>query len=1265
MKTLIPIRTAFLLVLMFGAIQAGAKDVYIRPGIATGSSPTVANSTETDPAPFSELRAYLLAYDASTDNKLNVYFQNGGEQNKYNVTDISTTASDRFLTFNATPGAVNELEVTFLPITPSGGGAKGVIFDGDGTTITRFIQLTGDASNPMSLSIEDVRIEYFKSNANNSSGSSSLFTIAEGSTLTLDDVVIDQIESNQLSFAYQPSGSSFAIKNSTLSNMSIGGNLTNSVISSAGVLSFENCTLDTWITQGSIILGTSGCNLSLNGCIIKNFIINSGMQVKSIIELPLSTNLEVTNCEFTNNSFFSLITSLSKGGYIVNTGGQMLMSQNTFTANTATGRGSFIRITGGVSEICFNSFYDNTIANGGLLDLADGTPVMYNNTLSGNNTSNNTNPSIIMGGVNARLINNTIYNSGNVSISNASCRVINNIVTGNGATITGMVDATTCLRNISGGIYYPTGITGGGEDITTDFNLQFNIALTGTSAGNGKAVHELINVHLSDATHAILKRGGTLSDLTGVLTDVSVLAVDQKGMERPNEISIGTIDLHNYIVTNRNIVVTFDSRYTASKTPAPITLDIVDYILTYPENITGAETSVAYSTTTLPNGILSPLPGTKVTFTPKITGGNYTGGSEPAAFDFTVSANDGSLSYTKTGSITITVVDIGLGSLPGLIEPGDFPLTCYDYMGTVTFTSSYRFITSYTGSTPPTGIQPPALNPSAQRMYGFSIPLVGDLDGDGYPEIIGTGKRDGSTSLDPYYNFLHIYNGQTGKLISRLPFDLLEGKREANRNSGYHSSPSIIALVDSDRDGKIEVIAAFPGTSTTSSGSGTFPYLNKLVSYVLTPVKSNGVTTSYTMALNPRWSGAQPQYNTGATSFQKAIPQIVDIDGDGDAEVVVYNKIYSAVTGQLKVTLETLGSTAYVGSATANAESQDGYIGFSYIYDLDLDGKYDVVAGGKVYYNIDVNAGTYSTRNFTAGTGISDGRTGVADIDGDGIPDIVVVNRASSSSLNIYVWDPGFLEIDGGGNVVRKASLTPLTLSNLKAYRSLPLAKRGTGTNSYVYIGDIDGREQVYNGKTYRLPEIAILGGTLSYTTPIHPNVAGITIANGGIPTSGHSGTSGSGHQDTGPAGALAAVTWDPSDSSLKLSFVLGHNDTSGNTGFTMFDFDNDGMMEICYRDEATMRIIKASVPCVRDNMTILSHPNIILFNRPAISYTGFEYPVIADIDNDASAEVIVIANNDDTDAYGYIYALGNGSGDKFAPALPVWNQFMYDPFKI
>jgi hypothetical protein len=1314
MKTLLPIRTAFLLVLVFIAIQAGAKDIYIRPGIATGLSPTVGNSTETDPAPFSELRDYLLAYDASTDNKLNVYFQNSAPQ-YYNVTDISTTALDRFLAFSATPGKVNELEVTFQPITPSNGGAKGVIFDGTGTANTRFVQLTGDASNPMSLSIEDVKIQNFKTNTDplsSGDGRMSLFTIPAGASLTLDDVVIDQIGSLQHPFVFQAAASTFTAKNSTFSNMTTPEIYSSPPIYSASVLSFENCTLDTWETNANALIsqnpGVAGSNFSFNDCTITNF--DTG-GTNSIINVEAGL-LEVTNCVFTDNtggglyyghgkiinSVFEGNTSSSSFGRLICAygGGDReivnnlfinntiaapiidnldafhgLISQNTFTANTCTGTGAFINVGGGISEICFNSLYGNTITSGTLINFtAGGTSYMYNNTLSGNIGAT---VAIELTTAHANVVNNTIYNSGNVVIptTNTSARVINNIVTG-GSRITGM-NTTTCQRNISDDGFFPDGNSSNFWSID-GFDLQFSPTLSGTADGNGRAVHGLVSAYLGDANHRVLRRGGTLSGLTGILPDVNVLAVDQRGNVRPDVISLGAVDVQGYEVSSPNIVISFDSRYTASRTPAPVTLDIADYILTYPHNITAAKTFVAFSTATLPNGALSsstlPMGTTEVTFTPKITGGNYTGGSEPATFDFTVSASDGSLSYTKTGTITITVVDLGLGSLPGLIEPGDFPLTCYDYMGTVTFTSSYRFITSYTGNTNPvnglsSSVSPP-LNPSAQRMYGFSIPLVGDLDGDGYPEIIGTGTRDGNDGLPPRYRYLYIYNGQTGKLISRLPFDLNTGSSEADRNSGHHSSPSILALVDSDRDGKIEVIATFPG----SNGSGTFPFLNKLVSYVLTPVKnSGGVTTSYTMALNPKWSGVQPTYNTGntgSTSYQKAIPQIVDIDGDGDPEVVVYNKIYSAVTGQLKVTLDVLGSTAYVGSATNSAETQDGYIGFSYIYDLDFDGKYDVVAGGKVYYNINVNAGTYSTRQFTAGTGIIDGRTGVADIDGDGIPDIVVVNRASSSLLNIYVWDPGFLEIDGDGNVVRKASLAPLTISNLKAYRSLSLAKRSTGTNSYVYIGDIDGREQVYNGKTYRLPEIAILAGTLTYSAAlIHPNVAGITVANGGIPTTGTSSS-----QNTGPAGALAALTWDASETNssnrLKLSFVLGHNDTSGNTGFTMFDFDNDGMMEICYRDEATMRIIKASVPCVRDNMTIASHPNIILFNRPAISYTGFEYPVIADIDNDASAEVIVLGHNEGrTDAYGFIYALGNGSGDKFAPALPVWNQFMYDPFKI
>jgi hypothetical protein len=1267
MKYFILIRTVFLLVFVLGAIPAEAKDVYITTG-TTG--PAIDASTPTNPAPYSELREFLSDYsvDGKTDKQLNVYFETG----TYLVPNV--------LTFESRDARVDGLEVTFQPITPSNGAGKKVIFDGTGTSTSRFIRLRGDRNHPMTLSIVDVKIQNFTSARSSDDGASSLFTIPEGASLTLDNVVVDQIESQRYAFVFQREGSFFTAKNATLSNIITNGTSNQPVINSTGLMSFEHCTVDTWETNSStlIVSSGSGSGLSLYDCIVRDCVTGGPYGNRLINAIAL----EVTACEFINNDpsgnllYFesgtitnSVFSGNTPNGSIIHTNtankqkeitnnlftknvvttplinnqnGDMLLSENTFTENNVTGT-TLVTVTTGATEIHTNSFVDNT-ANDRLVNFTGGTSVMYNNTLSGNG---NAVTAIALATANVRVINNTVYNSGNVSVTNTSAKVMNNIVAGSSRIRGAQANATTCQRNISGSVYYLAGIAAG-EDISAAFSAQFKNKPSGT--GNGKIVHELTPSQLGAANHAILQRGGKLSD-------IAIFSSDQRGIKRPPVISIGSVDLQDYVISDPDLVVMYNSRYASSKTPAPLTIDISNYILSYPFNITDQKTSITLSGTTLPNGTLSPLPlpagTTKITFSPKITGGEYTGGSAPATFYFTLTATDGDISYSKTGAITISVLDLGIP--PGLIKPSDFPTTCYDYMGTVAFTSSYRFITSFIGSSDPVTNQTgKPINPPEQRMYGFSIPLVGDLDGDGYPEIIGTGRRDGTDDLAPYYNCLYIYNGQTGKLISRLPFDLKEGKSEADRNSGSHSSPSILALVNSDGDRVIEVIAAFPGSS---SGSGAFPFTNKLVSYTLNPEKSGGVTTGYKMALNPKWPATPPTYNAGApVQYQKPIPQIVDIDGNGEPEVVVYNKIYSAKTGELKVELETLGSTAYVGSAMANADTQDAYINFSYIYDLDFDGKYDVAAGGKVYYDIDVDAGTYKVRDFSAI--IKDGRTGVADIDGDGIPDVVVVNRhTDASTLDIYVWDPGLLEIDGNNNVVSKAPLDPLGASNLKAHRALRFGRPDHGTNSYVYIGDIDGRgQQSGNGETHYLPEIAVLAGRLTYSADlIHPNVA-----NMGIPTSGNS-------SGTGAGGVLAAVTWDHTaqtpDTRLKLSFVLGHNDTSGNTGFTMFDFDNDGLMEICYRDEATLRIIKASTPYVTDKSV---DPNIVLFNRPAISYTGFEYPVIADIDNDASAEVIVLGHNASRlDAYGFIYALGNGTGDKFAPALPVWNQFMYDPFKI
>jgi hypothetical protein len=113
-----------------------------------------------------------------------------------------------------------------------------------------------------------------------------------------------------------------------------------------------------------------------------------------------------------------------------------------------------------------------------------------------------------------------------------------------------------------------------------------------------------------------------------------------------------------------------------------------------------------------------------------------------------------------------------------------------------------------------------------------------------------------------------------------------------------------------------------------------------------------------------------------------------------------------------------------------------------------------------------------------------------------------------------------------------------------------------------------------------------------------------------------------------------------------------------------LFDFDNDGVQEICYQDESSLRIVKANKPQIKLDEAV---GNTVVFQQSLANSTGFQYPVIADVDNDGSADIIVTGRNSATRLYafrGTVRAYG-ASGDKFAPAWPVWNQYMYSPFKI
>jgi hypothetical protein len=102
--------------------------------------------------------------------------------------------------------------------------------------------------------------------------------------------------------------------------------------------------------------------------------------------------------------------------------------------------------------------------------------------------------------------------------------------------------------------------------------------------------------------------------------------------------------------------------------------------------------------------------------------------------------------------------------------------------------------------------------------------------------------------------------------------------------------------------------------------------------------------------------------------------------------------------------------------------------------------------------------------------------------------------------------------------------------------------------------------------------------------------------------------------------------------------------DLTGVAGGTAFDFLGSGVAEAMYADESTL--------FVYDEM------GAVLLAVPRESRTTTEYPVVADVDNDGSAEIVVVSESD----------LGGSPTvqvirdveDRWVPARRIWNQHTY-----
>ena len=138
----------------------------------------------------------------------------------------------------------------------------------------------------------------------------------------------------------------------------------------------------------------------------------------------------------------------------------------------------------------------------------------------------------------------------------------------------------------------------------------------------------------------------------------------------------------------------------------------------------------------------------------------------------------------------------------------------------------------------------------------------------------------------------------------------------------------------------------------------------------------------------------------------------------------------------------------------------------------------------------------------------------------------------------------------------------------------------------------------------------------------------------------------------------ITAIKYNPA-TGLQTKWQATHGDESGQTSMTLFDFNQDGIMEIVYRDQANLRIINGSGKShLTGNDTI---PFYNLYTKSMSAGTWKEYPVVADVNNDGRAEIVACGKVGNGLGYvgGQLWVVGGIH--PWAPARSVWNQYMYN----
>ncbi|MBN1210785.1 MAG: VCBS repeat-containing protein [Myxococcaceae bacterium] len=409
-------------------------------------------------------------------------------------------------------------------------------------------------------------------------------------------------------------------------------------------------------------------------------------------------------------------------------------------------------------------------------------------------------------------------------------------------------------------------------------------------------------------------------------------------------------------------------------------------------------------------------------------------------------------------------------------------------------------------------------------------------------------------------------------------------------------------------------------------------------------------TPNFEPELQWEWTGS-----TLLPEFKQVMmtPAVADVNQDGIPDIIFSafrdnplddydwkEGVLRAISGDDGHDLWAVGDPAHRIKAAASIA----------VGDIDNDGLVEICGipfngRGIICYE---NDGTFKFRSAEDAFDYNEwGGPSLADLDGDGTVEILDGNRVYSNTGALkWVGSDGMggaeftgpvsfgADIDGDNSqeVINGRSVYKQDGSLKCANTNIPHGMSAVGN----FDGDLNGEIAVAgHGKVSLLDDDC----TLLWSIDIP---GGCNVGCGGGPTLADVDSDGLPEIAVVGNNAFSVIE---SDGTVKWSHPI-QEWSSGKGSGTAFDFEDDGHIELVHADEIALRIFNGATGEVR-------------FQTRHSTGTTHEYPVIADVDGDLAADIVVSANNLNYPPYNGIRVYHDRL-EGWARTRRMWNQHAY-----